>query len=128
MIFILISVTYEYKALDLIPEVPYIHTGFILLALTCTIVKRGSIKLTLLTGTLHFFVYLTKFKERLAILIRNEEPEIFAEKFVKGTAFVFVLVVLIEMALVKTLEKRTLELLTFFLMVYPIKWEGSENS
>jgi len=54
---------------------------------------------------------LTRFKEKFIITLSREEPEIFAEKFVNITIlFYFVVMIIFNIPLVKTLEKRTVEL------------------
>jgi len=70
----------------------------------------GDIPLTILTGIIKILIYLTTFRSKLAILIRNEEPAIFAERFVKNTLFFFVIMLIVNIILVKTLEKKTIEL------------------
>jgi len=110
VIYVLISVMYGFASFDELPDAPYIYIGYIYLIIVCVLVYSGDILLTIFTASVHVFICMTKFQDRLAILVTKEDPEIFGAKFAKMSAMFFVLMVLTNIALVKTLDKRTIEL------------------
>ena len=109
VILVLGSLIYTLISLEIVSEFVYVYVGEMFMMVACIMIMSGSVNLTLGAGAMHFIICLTKFGEKLAILVRNEEPEIFAKNFVENLASVFILSLLIVITLAKRLEKRSLE-------------------
>jgi len=111
VIYVLISLTYGWRGFDGIPEAAYAYSGYIFMITTCILILSADVRLTLFAGGFHIFVCLTKFKEKLIVLIEEEKPEEFAEMYMRFVIFFFILMLLANIGLVKTLDKRSIELL-----------------
>jgi len=97
-------------ALDMIQEATYFYIGHVFVLLFSILIRTGDTRLACFAGIVQIFTFLTKLKEKLIVLVKEEEPEIFADKFVKITLFFFITMLLVNITLVKALDKRTLEL------------------
>jgi len=97
-------------ALEMFPETVYFHVGVSFTLLIAMALRTGSLKLVLLSGVCQIVILLTKFQEKLTIVVREEEPDIFVARFIKVTLFYFLLALISSVGLVKDLERRTAEL------------------
>jgi len=102
---------YGWRGFGDIPEAAYAYVGYIFMITTCILLLSGNVWLTLFAGGFHVFICLTKFKEKLIVLIQEEEPEKFADMYISFVVFFFVLMILANIGLVKTLDKKSVELL-----------------
>ena len=108
--YVLISITYGYKGFDEIPEAPYAYTGYIFMITTTVLILCGDLGLTLICGAAHIMICLTKFRAKLLMIVQEEDPEVLVNMYLIFTIFFFILMLLANIGLVRTLDKRTIEL------------------
>lgn len=110
VVFTMISVLAGSISLSLTEEMVYVFVGGAFLIHATILMMTGDIMATVITVIFKTTVYLTLFRKQLVRLVREEDPETFADKFVQNTLSFFVIMLFINIILVKTLEKRTAEL------------------
>jgi len=101
---------YEYNALDFDQDGIYYHIACLFIypigIATCT----GDYKMVFMAACCQTFTFRTKLKDTLATLIREEDPEIFADRFLEAASFYLLFILLVVLILVITLQGRTIEL------------------
>jgi len=99
-----------YICLEEIKEAAYYYVGYAFILPTSVLLRTGDSRLNFLGGLVQIYLCMTKFKEKLLVLIIEENPEVFVSKLVKATSFFLFLMLLLTITLVRTLNKRTVEL------------------
>jgi len=107
--FTLISVFFELFVLNANQEASYSYVGHTFILIATILMITGDAVLTVLAGVVKVITYWTTFRNNFVVLIRQEEPEVFVDKFVKNIIFYFVGMLIVNVFLVKTLEKRTIQ-------------------
>jgi len=96
--------------LDDIPETTYFFLGYMFVLPPFLLILSGETKLASFAGIVQAYICLTKFKEKFLIMIREEDPEIFADRFIKTTLYLFLTMLLANLSLLRTLDRRSIEL------------------
>jgi len=96
--------------LEKIPDSQYVWLGHTFVLLPYIMTACGDIKLAVFLGAFQIYTYFVKFKQSFIYLVRETEPEIFADKFVKTILFWFIITLMYNISLVKAIEKSSKEL------------------
>jgi len=99
-----------FPMLDMIPDTTYFYLGYIFVLPPFILILSGEIKLAAFTGVAQAVICMTKFKTKFIMLIREEDPEMFADRFIKTTLFLFLTMLLANLSLLRTLDRRSIEL------------------
>jgi len=110
ILFVGSSLMLGFAVLNASEEAVYFYLGFVFVLLPSILIMSGGATLTLLAGLVQIFICLTKFKEKLGILIEEEHPEIFTTKFSNMLAFFFIVRLLFNINFVRTMDRRAVEL------------------
>jgi len=100
-----------FPLLDAIPDSGYFYMGYAFSLPPFILILSGNVKLASFAGLVQFYLSLTKFKLKFTQMIRVEDPELFADKFVNANTFLFMIGLFGSLFLLRTLDRRTLELL-----------------
>ena len=99
------------RLLDTIPETTYFFLGYMFALPPFILILSGRTTLASFAGILQTYICLTKYKEKLIMMIKEEDPEIFADRFIKTTFYLFVSMLLANLSLLSTLDKRSIDLI-----------------
>ena len=110
VLFVIMSSLVQFYGFEIDPNVIYFHVGQVVITLAQIVVMTGDIWLSFCSLVMQIVIMLTKFKDKLSTCILEEGPDGFADKFVKNMIVYFVLIFVVNIILVKILEKRSIEL------------------
>jgi len=96
--------------LDDVPETTYFFLGYMFVLPPFILILSGEIRLSAFAGIVQAYILLTKFKQKFIIFIKEEDPEMFADRLIKTTLFLFITMLLANLSLLRTLDKRSIQL------------------
>ncbi len=106
----MVSITLGYKGFDAIPEAPYAYTAYVFMITVTVLILCGDLGLTLICAVAHTMIFLTKFRTKFIMIIQEEDPEAIVNRNFTFTLLFFLALVIANASLVRTLNKRTMEL------------------
>jgi len=110
IIYVTIVTFLGFQALDAIQGAAYYYLGFTSIFVALILMLGGSSQLTSIAGITQLIILSTKYKEKIALLAQEEDPEVFADKYVNFLIFFTLTRILANNDYCKALGKKTEEL------------------
>ncbi len=110
ILYALVAFVFEWIALETVRETVYYHVGHAFVFVTLVFLLTRDPWLTFVSIIAQILLLMTRFKEKLTILLHDEEPTVFAQNLVRNVILGIAIVLVVNVTLAKILEKKTIEL------------------